>query len=167
MDCPSKSGSVDAGQGVELLHENDTYADWLAWSPNSEHVAMSVRKAAGLNVWRPDTDEMKMLSGHSNQVTCVAWSRDGKRLASGSIDQTIRIWDPATSLPIRTLRGHSDTVTSVAWSEDGRQLASTAADDTVRIWDAEQPQSDSTFGDHTAFVWCLTWSPDGRVHRLR
>ena len=66
----------------------------------------------------------------------MAFSPDGKTLASGSPDGTVRLWDLATSRPIGApLTGHTGLVTSVAFSPDGKTLATGSADDTVRLWD--------------------------------
>ena len=71
----------------------------------------------------------------------VAFSPDGKRIVSGSCDNTVRLWDAATGQPIgQPLTGHTDTVSSVAFSPDGKRIASGSADDTVRLWDAATGQ---------------------------
>jgi WD40 repeat protein len=68
-------------------------------------------------------------------VTSVAFSPDGRLLASGSYDKTIKLWDVATGSLVRTLSGHTDDVYSVAFSPDGRLLASGSGDETIRLWD--------------------------------
>ncbi|SLM37979.1 g-protein beta wd-40 repeats containing, partial [Lasallia pustulata] len=78
---------------------------------------------------------LQTLEGHSDQVNSVAFSPDGKQLASGSDDETVRIWDVAMGATLQTLEGHSDQVNSVAFSPDGKQLASGSDDETVRLWD--------------------------------
>ena len=62
------------------------------------------------------------------------FSPDGKQLASGSFDYTVRLWDVETGARVRTLKGHGDSVFSVRFSPDGRQLASGSYDTTVRLW---------------------------------
>jgi WD40 repeat protein len=65
----------------------------------------------------------------------VAFSPDGKRLASASVDRTVKVWDAATGQESLTLKGHTDYVMSVAFSPDGQRLASTSFDKTVKVWD--------------------------------
>ena len=81
------------------------------------------------------------LTGHINAVTSVAFSPDGKTLASGSVDNTIILWDVATHQAIgQPLTGHTDYVNSVTFSPDGKTLASGSADSTIILWSLD-PQS--------------------------
>ena len=75
------------------------------------------------------------LRGDTAEVFGVAYSPDGKRLASASWDKTVRVWDPHTGQEFRTLRGHTAEVIAVAFSPDGKRLASASWDKTVKIWD--------------------------------
>merc|ERR1711988_1496189 len=76
-----------------------------------------------------------VLSGHSSDVYSVCYSPDGKTLASGSRDSTVRIWDVMSGECVHVLNGHSDEVDSVCYSPDGKTLASGSNNKTVRIWD--------------------------------
>ena len=97
-------------------------------------------------------------------VTSVAWSPDGRQVASaGSGERTVKIWDPATGKELRTLRGSTgNTVHSGAWSPDGRRLAAATSDRTIRIWDVTTGDELRALVGHDGSVSSLAWSPDGR-----
>jgi WD40 repeat protein len=65
----------------------------------------------------------------------VAYSPDGKTLASGSGDKTVKLWDVATGKNTATIKGHTEGVHAVAYSSDGRTLASGSGDGTIKLWD--------------------------------
>ncbi|MBV9313587.1 MAG: hypothetical protein JO100_07485, partial [Pseudonocardia sp.] len=77
---------------------------------------------------------LRTLKGHTNWVRGVAFSPDGRLLATTSYDRTVRVWDPATGAHLRTLEGHTNWVNGVAFSPDGRLLATASRDRTVRLW---------------------------------
>ncbi|MEA5523163.1 serine/threonine-protein kinase [Limnoraphis robusta] len=103
------------------------------------------------------------LKGHSNIVNSVAFSPDGRTLASGSIDNTIKLWDVQTQREIATLTGHSCIVSSVAISPDGRTLASGSNDTTIKLWDVQTQREIATLTGHSRSVISVAFSPDGRT----
>jgi WD40 repeat protein len=85
------------------------------------------------------------LLGHTHQVECLACSPDGRRLATGSEDRTIKLWDTTTGEEVLTLRGHTAGVLCVAFSPDGRRIASGGWEWAVRVWDTDPPASHDLF----------------------
>ncbi len=100
--------------------------------------------------------------GHSSAVTALAWSPDGKRLASGSWDCSVHMWETATGSRILRYQGHTAGVTTVAWSPDGKRLASGSNDGVVHVWDAATGQTRFTYHGHERAITALAWSLDGR-----
>jgi WD40 repeat protein len=103
-----------------------------------------------------------ILARHTQYVASVSWSPDGRRLASGSADGTVKIWNPVTGRQLVTLYGHrGGIITSLAWSPDGRRLASAGySDELIRVWDTDTWQEVATLGK--AAVFRLSWAPDSR-----
>src|SRR5271157_50442 len=75
------------------------------------------------------------LNGHTDPVYAVAWSPDGKIIATAGFDNTVRLWEAASRKEIKSLEGHTKIVLAVAFSPGGRQLASASLDNTAKIWD--------------------------------
>jgi WD40 repeat protein len=101
------------------------------------------------------------LRGHVGVVRAVAYTRDGKRLATGGDDQTVRIWDTASGREIACLRGHTGAVLGVAWSPDGARLATASRDGTARIWDVNSGGELGQLGSPGPAVTAVAWRPDG------
>ena len=100
--------------------------------------------------------------GHQDGVTSVAFSPDGSKIVSGSIDDTIRLWDREGNPIGEPFRGHEDAVSSVAFSPDGRYIVSGSHDDTIRLWDLEGNSIGQPFRGHEDDIRSVGFSPDSR-----
>ncbi|KIJ46753.1 hypothetical protein M422DRAFT_131939, partial [Sphaerobolus stellatus SS14] len=108
------------------------------------------------------------LQGHRHLVKSVSFSPDGRYIASGSDDHTVRLWSVETGMPTgmpigQPYEGHTDWVRSVSFSPDGRYIVSGSDDDTVRLWSVETGMPvGQPYEGHTYSVRSVSFSPDGR-----
>lgn len=152
----------------------------LAWSPNSQRIASSFSYTDASNeeyavqVWDALTGKhVYTYTGHADFVNAVAWSSDGKLIASGSGDKTVQVWDSTSGRHIYTYQGHSGSVNAVAWSPDGKRIVSGSSDGTAQVWDALTGKNAYTYRGHADFYWghltsgapvnAVAWSPDGKL----
>ena len=104
----------------------------------------------------------RKLEGHKGRVNSVAVSPDGKWAASGSHDNTVKVWDLETGECLKTLKGHTDWVQSVAITQDGKQILSGSNDHTFRIWDVDSGQEQAKLEEHTSWVRSLAALPNDK-----
>ena len=132
----------------------------LAYSPDGTRLAV----ATSIGIWLYNAHtgaEMALITGHTRYVFAVSFSPDGSTLASGSWDNTIRLWDVSSGQEKDTLTGHTRRVTAVSFSPDGSTLASGSWDNTIRLWDVNSGQTKATLAGHTFEVNAVAFSPDG------
>jgi WD40 repeat protein len=150
-----------AGQASADLH-SDALARGVLLSMEAERAAPTADARAALVRAQVATHDMTAyITGHTGPVRAVAFSPDGRLLASGSEDRTIAVWDPETSRRVAVLRGHTQGISSLAFAPDGRTLASAGADENVMLWDPRTGLRLRTLqGDSP--IESVTYSPDGR-----
>jgi WD40 repeat protein len=107
--------------------------------------------------------ERNRLEGHTSWIYSVSFSPDGKTFASGSEDNTIKVWNLATGKEITTLTGHSSSVKSVSFSPDGKTLASGSEDNTIKVWNLATGKAITTLTGHDSLVRSVSFSPDGKT----
>ena len=106
--------------------------------------------------------EVITLEGCSGGICAVAFSPDGRLIASGSAGSTVELWDTAMGLKAE-LKGHSGPVCGVAFSPDGKLVASASNDMTVLLWDAATATVQATLRGHSGWVLGITFSPDSKL----
>src|SRR5207247_1978417 len=104
------------------------------------------------------------LIGHTAGITGLAWSPDGKTLASCSSDKTILLWDRNGKRRFR-LRGHTDLISCLAWNPTGKLLATGSGDEdkSVFLWNTITGQRQAILRGHTRQITALAWRPDGKM----
>jgi WD40 repeat protein/serine/threonine protein kinase len=148
--------------------EGHTDAVWsVAFSPDGKWLASASGREASMNyapkpgevkVWEVATGrELHTLQGHSGVVKSVAFSPGGIRLASGSRDGTVKVWDASSGQMLRSLSGWA---LSVAFSPDGTRLASGHLQP-IKLWNASSDLALCSLKGHAALVFCVAFSPDG------
>ncbi|MGE3808208.1 MAG: hypothetical protein AB7K24_26395, partial [Gemmataceae bacterium] len=106
---------------------------------------------------------VRTLTGHKHVVLGMAFSPDGKYLASASYDKTARLYDLENGTTLRELIGHENRVKDAAFSPDGKQLVTAAGDNTARVWSLETGKQTALLKGHTNELNCCAWSPDGNT----
>jgi WD40 repeat protein len=138
----------------------------IALTPDGRMIALAGGdgQRGAIRLWQPHTGQLwRLPAAHTAPVTAVAFSADGKHLASGSADHTVRLWDVATGKDLLSLAGHGAAIRCLAFSPDGSLLASGSADGGVKLWDTRTGRERARLAGHAGAVTCLAFCPAGRA----
>jgi WD40 repeat protein/serine/threonine protein kinase len=133
----------------------------VAFAPDGKILAIA--GGSTVKLWDIAARCERAVFPHSTVVAALAFSPNGKLLATGSLDNNVRVWDVAAQRPVGTLRGHTQLLRTVAFSRDGKILASGGSDNTVRLWDVAALKEITTFRRHKSLVGSLSFSSDGKT----
>lgn len=160
----SRCAAAISGHGQPILATQ--------FSPQSSSRMVSGSGDGTARIWDCDTNTpAHTLKGHTSWVLVVSWSPAGDIIATGSMDNTVRLWNPKTGEALGgPMKGHTKWVTSLSWEpyhlqEPGRpRLASSSKDATVRIWDAVARKADIVLSGHKGTVSCVKWGGMGLIY---
>jgi WD40 repeat protein/beta-lactamase regulating signal transducer with metallopeptidase domain len=157
----------EVGTGpMRLLTGHKGPVNYALFSPDGRYILSCGHWPQGdktLRLWDSASGkEIRQFMGHTDQLGGIAFSPDGKRIASGSLDKTIRLWESETGTSIRVLEGHQAQVISVAFTPDGKRLVSGSHDKTVRLWNVETGKTLHVFEGHTDWVRGVAFRMNGK-----
>lgn len=155
----TRSSSAIAGHGSTIL--------CCSFAPNNSSRMCSGAGDSTARIWDCNTHTpLATLEGHTNWVLCVSYSPCGKIIATGSMDNTIRLWEADSGKPLgKSLTGHGKWITSLAWEPlhlvkvgSSPRLVSGSKDSTLKVWDTNTRICELTMSGHTNSVSCVKWS---------
>jgi len=152
--------SVQTGQVTAVAWSRD--GNWLALAGGAASKSGEVRLCNFADRGSASMNAVKSIPAHTDLIHELAFSPDGKYLATCSYDRLVKIWNVSTGKLERELKDHSDAVYGVAFASNGQLLATGAADRAVKIWDVATGKRLYTLGDSTDWVQAVAWHPDGK-----
>jgi hypothetical protein len=110
----------------------------------------------------PSSEVVVYGTKHCKAISSLSWNHITNKIASGSNDTTVKLWDAESLSLLKTLEGHTDQVKTVAWNSDGTRLVSGGKDKSIRVWDGETGELLQTWEAHSKMIWSVKWSNDGK-----
>lgn len=149
---------MDVASGVQKL-KFKAYGNVrnISVSPDGLSIAIAAEDKV-LALYNQEGERVKKLKGHKEDVRCVAFSPDGTKVASGSHDNSVIIWDLATGKVLSILRGHTNNIMSVSFTPDGKKIISAGQDNLVIAWDASSGEQLHILNDHGGSVRGITFA---------
>ena len=166
------SWDVDTGRKLSDTKNVDTY-EVAALSQHGSMVAIGDKNGTQIHLWNTATGSRRVtLNGHTGffeedqdereaEIRMLAFTQDGKMLASGSEDETVLLWNTEKGTKQATLSGHEEVVTTVAFSVDGKTVASGDANKIIKVWDVKTERERATLRGHKNTINALTFAPEG------
>ncbi|KAK3810066.1 MAG: quinon protein alcohol dehydrogenase-like superfamily [Benniella sp.] len=171
---------ISAGESRFDLIGHSSAATCVKSSPNGDLIAFASEDTS-IRLWDVETGNhlsgsrdgsarlwdvktgfcLRILAGHEDRVNAVAYSPQGRRVASASDDNTVRVWSVAIGECLMILLDHTDGVLSVAYSPDGSRIATSSKDQTILVWDAETGDLCQILEGHTNWARDVAYSPQG------
>lgn len=156
--------SATTGEALETITTGERGAVRVAWHPSGGHLAIACQTSAALHDLRtPGKPPPPLaLEGHRRVIVGLAWSDDGSRLVTASVDMTARIWQAATGVFQMSLRGLKGHFLGAAFRPKSVKVVATWNDSgVVALWNAETGEAHTTLLGHTGAIGDARWSPDG------
>ena len=168
QDWKVRLWDIKTGKCNLILAGHDNLISSVAFAPQhiSDYFLASASDDNTIVLWNHQGKCSKTLQGHDDWVYSVDFSPDGNTLASGSRDNTVKIWDCRTGECLYTLTGHDNRVKSVAFNPLGTLLATASDDKTIKIWDVNWNINNhclQTLLGHQDRIDCVVFSPDGKI----
>jgi WD40 repeat protein/serine/threonine protein kinase len=155
---------LDTGKARTVFPESaNGFPSSVAFSPDGKLLAATLSVAGQAKVWEVATSQLKATLEHGAGLNALAFSADGKLLASGGDDRAVKVWELATGGVKATFFGHAGFVYGLAFSPDRKTLASAGQDRTVKLWDVVAVEPKTLVRGHVKTVQVVAFSPNGQV----
>jgi WD40 repeat protein len=170
IDGTARQWEVESGETIEnifaSIETGHRYVLAVVYSPDTTLIATGGydgRDECSIKIWDAKTGKLVVtLKGHTGTVWCLAWTKDGKTLISGSSDCSIRTWNTTNWQQTAVLNDHTGGVYGIAISPNDRILASVSDDKTARLWNLDNGQPISSPLQHADEVNCVSFSAGGK-----